>query len=286
VLVVAMAAVTAAAMQPPAGGGSGVVEGRVVDAATGSPLPGATVIATGTAAQTSTDRDGVFRLAGVPAGDRTVVVSYLGRKDEIVETKVVAGATARLDVKMSMVAFEESVTVTAEALILESQERALNVQKAAANITNVVSADLIGSFPDRNAAETTQRIPAVSITKDHPGAERELAVFGTTGYVQDREGIGIYTRPNGTGYLVSVDQLPGESIFHVYKREGEPGRPHDHSAELLVFKGGADGTDGLDVTSAPLGPDFPDGLLVAMNSSSKNFLFYRWSDIAAPMRTR
>jgi hypothetical protein len=104
----------------------------------------------------------------VPAGDRTVVVTYLGRKDEIVETKVVAGATARLDVKMSMVAFEESVTVTAEALILESQERALNVQKAAANITNVVSADLIGSFPDRNAAETTQRIPC-SVDYQGPG---------------------------------------------------------------------------------------------------------------------
>ena len=75
VLVVAMAGVAAAAGQPPAGGGSGVVEGRVVDAANGSPLPGATVIATGTAAQTSTDRDGVFRLSGVPAGDRTVVVT-------------------------------------------------------------------------------------------------------------------------------------------------------------------------------------------------------------------
>ena len=56
--------------------------------------------------------------------------------------------------------------------------------------------------------------------------------------------------PDGKGYIVSVDQLPGESVFHVYKREGEPGRPHDHSAELLSFTGGADGTDGLDVTSA------------------------------------
>ena len=88
---------------------------------------------------------------------------------------------------------------------------------------------------------------------DAPGADRELAVFGKTGYTQDREGIGIYTKPGGTGYIVSVDQLSGESVFHLYKREGEPGRPHDHSAELLVFKGGADGTDGLDVTSAPLG---------------------------------
>jgi 3-phytase len=80
---------------------------------------------------------------------------------------------------------------------------------------------------------------------------------------------------------VAVDQLPGESIFHVYRREGEPGRPHDHSKELLTFKGGADGTDGLDVSSAALGPDFPDGLMIAMNSAGRNFLMFRWRDIAS-----
>jgi len=112
----------------------------------------------------------------------------------------------------------------------------------------------------------------------------ELALFGTTGYHQDREGLGIYARPGGKGYIVSVDQLLADSVFHVYKREGEPGRPHDHSAELLVFTGGADGTDGLDVTSASLGPDFPDGLLVAMNSASRNFLMFHWNDIADRLR--
>ena len=33
---------------------------------------------------------------------------------------------------------------------------------------------------------------------DAPGAERELALFGTTGYQQDREGLGIYAMPGGT----------------------------------------------------------------------------------------
>jgi len=51
-----------AAAQPPPMAGSGVVEGRVVDAATGEPLPGAQVLVTGSAAETSTDRDGRFRL--------------------------------------------------------------------------------------------------------------------------------------------------------------------------------------------------------------------------------
>ena len=116
---------------------------------------------------------------------------------------------------------------------------------------------------------------------DAPDANRELALFGTTGFEQDREGIGIYALPDGTGYIVAVDQLPGESTFHVYRREGEPGRPHDHSKELLTFKGGADGTDGIDVSSAALGPDFPDGLMIAMNSASRNFLMFRWRDIAS-----
>jgi 3-phytase (myo-inositol-hexaphosphate 3-phosphohydrolase) len=104
-------------------------------------------------------------------------------------------------------------------------------------------------------------------------------LFATTGYRGDREGIGVYARTDGTGYIVSVDQVAKESVFHVYRREGEPGRPHDHSRELLTFTGGADDTDGLDVVSTPLGTDFPGGLLVAMNSAPRNFLLYRWSDI-------
>ena len=86
---------------------------------------------------------------------------------------------------------------------------------------------------------------------DAAAADSELALFGTQGYQGDREGLGIYALPDGTGYLVSVDQRPRESVFHVYAREGEPGRPHDHSRTLKTFRIGADETDGLDVTSAP-----------------------------------
>src|SRR5262249_45657823 len=115
---------------------------------------------------------------------------------------------------------------------------------------------------------------------DRPDASTELAFFATNGYQADREGIGIYARPDGTGYIVSVDQLPGESIFYIYKREGEPGRPHDHSRVLKAVRVGPDSTDGLDVTSASLGPEFPSGLMVAMNSASRNFLLVRWEDMA------
>lgn len=113
---------------------------------------------------------------------------------------------------------------------------------------------------------------------DHPDAARELAVFGTDGYAGDREGLAIYAGPDGTGYIVSSDQVPGGTRVHLYRREGAPGRPHDHAARVAIIPTRADETDGLDVTSRPL-PGFPRGLLVMMNSGAKNFQIYRWEDI-------
>ncbi len=110
---------------------------------------------------------------------------------------------------------------------------------------------------------------------DHPDAAKELAVFGREGFSADREGIAVYARPDGTGYIVCTDQIEGSSEYHVYRREGS-----DHRELLKVVRGGADSTDGLEITSAPLGPRFPRGAMVAMNSSGLNFLVYDWADVA------
>ncbi len=116
---------------------------------------------------------------------------------------------------------------------------------------------------------------------DHPDAARELAHFGESGFAADHEGIAIYAVDDRTGYLVCTDQIDRNSEYHVYRREGTPGNAHDHSELLKIFRGGADATDGIEITSAALGPRFPNGMMVAMNSGPKNFLLYRWEDIAA-----
>jgi 3-phytase len=111
-------------------------------------------------------------------------------------------------------------------------------------------------------------------------ASTELAHFARDGFSGDREGIAIYAGRGGVGYIIATDQLPGNSRYHLYRRDARPGASPDHRV-VRVFAGDADSTDGIEATSRALGPDFPGGLFVAMNSGARNFLFYRWSDIQA-----
>jgi len=175
VLVLALCCLSvAASAQTPA---TGTLESRVLDGTTGDPLPGATVAVEGTPLLATTDRTGSVRLSGVPVGDQTLIISYLGSNEVRVPVKVTAGVTTVPDVKLTKTGYEETVTVAAE-IIRDADARALNQQKTAPNITNVVSADQIGRFPDPNAAETTQRIPGISIQRDQ-GEGRYVIVRGT-----------------------------------------------------------------------------------------------------------
>ncbi len=105
---------------------------------------------------------------------------------------------------------------------------------------------------------------------DAPNAESELMVFGTDGFVEDREGVSIYTQPNGQGYILVSDQQG--NAFHIFQRSG------DH-AKVGVITLSTQNSDGSDVTSVRLNAQFPDGLFVAM-SNDRTFHFYDWREIA------
>jgi 3-phytase len=107
-------------------------------------------------------------------------------------------------------------------------------------------------------------------------SDEQLGVFGLDGFMEDREGISIYRTGPGTGYLIVSDQQ--RNAFRVYRREGEPGKPHDHTF-LKSVPVSAIESDGSDATNAALGPAFPNGLFVAM-SNGKVFHYYSWDDIA------
>ena len=110
---------------------------------------------------------------------------------------------------------------------------------------------------------------------DKADAAKELALFGTTGFVSDHEGIAVYPTSDSTGYLVVSDQQ-GQRL-QLFAREGAARAPHTH-VTLTTIPVAAKETDGLDVTATALSPAFPEGLLVMM-STDKTFHFYDWRDV-------
>jgi len=111
---------------------------------------------------------------------------------------------------------------------------------------------------------------------DAPDANVELALFGTDGFADQREGISIYTIDDGTGYILVSDQQG--NAFRIFTREGAPDDPNNHQLVKVVHTS-TNESDGSDVTSMVLDPRFPSGLFVAM-SDNRTFQYYSWDDIA------
>ena len=111
---------------------------------------------------------------------------------------------------------------------------------------------------------------------DAPQANEQLALFGTTGFASDLEGISIYKSGPASGYILVSNQQA--DTFRIFPREGTTGNPHDHPL-LHSVRLSTRESDGSDVTNVAL-PGFPGGLFVAM-STDRTFHYYAWGDIAA-----
>ncbi|HET6565603.1 MAG TPA: phytase, partial [Xanthomonadales bacterium] len=105
----------------------------------------------------------------------------------------------------------------------------------------------------------------------------------------DVEGLAIYFGPNGSGYLIASNQ--GADSYAVYERAGDNkflGLFHV-VADADTGIDGASETDGLDVTSANLGPAFPNGLFIVQDGRNispddrQNFKLVPWERIATEM---
>lgn len=105
-------------------------------------------------------------------------------------------------------------------------------------------------------------------------AEEQLAEFGRQDFTEDHEGLSIYKRSDGTGYLFVSDQQANR--FNVYAREGNPGSPHAHTLLASLYLG-TDESDGSELVNTPL-PGFAGGLFVAM-SADRTFRFYALDDM-------
>src|SRR5690606_39244403 len=112
---------------------------------------------------------------------------------------------------------------------------------------------------------------------DAPDAERELALFATSGFVGDHEGISIVPTGPETGYIVVSNQ--DGNTFEVFTRGGAPGDPYAHR-RVGSLRLATRASEGHETTPGALGEAFPGGVLVAM-SDNRTFHLYDWARLLA-----
>ncbi|NBC84520.1 MAG: TonB-dependent receptor [Bacteroidetes bacterium] len=166
------------------------VGGKVVDATTQEPLPGATIRIENTTSGTTTDLNGSFQLK-TKKSQPTLIISYVSYDQAIIKIDANTQDVQHLNIKLQPATTElEEVEVLGSA---EGKVKAMLEQRTAENIKNVVAAEQIEQFPDMNAAEAVQRIPGITLQRDQ----------GEGRYVQLRG-----TPPEYTNFSVNGEQIP------------------------------------------------------------------------------
>lgn len=139
---------------------TGTVTGVVVDSS-GRFLEGAEITVNGTSLLTTSEREGVFQLAGVPAGAQTLTVRYPGMAPATQPVQVTAGGTANVR------ALLKSDTIVLEAFTVstskEGMAQAIALQKASFNQKLVAASDQFGDISEGNVGEYLKFLPGIGI---------------------------------------------------------------------------------------------------------------------------
>ena len=181
------------------------IKGTVSDKGSGDFLPGANIFLEGTNYGTSSDRAGNYTINGVPEGEYTLIVTYVGYSDYSNSVSVGPDVlTHNAQMSVSYIAMD-AVNVSG---LAQGQAKALSQQRSANNIKNIVSSDMIERFPDQNVADAIQRLPAVSLETDH-GEGRYVQIRGAEAQLNTTTLNGIrIPSPEDTERMVSLDVIP------------------------------------------------------------------------------
>jgi iron complex outermembrane recepter protein len=224
---------------------SGTIEGRVFDARRGEFLEKARITVEGTKQEVLTDATGQYRLTNVPAGSAKITVFYtgLGSRSELVA--VPAGSSVQHDITFAATgAGAVGETVRMDSFVISSSKEmdgaalAINEQRFAKNIVNVVSADEFGTIADGSIGEFMKFLPG--ITSDYTGGDARR--FSINGVPAENVPISMggfdmaSAAGAGTGRQVELDQVSINSISRIeVNRSPTPDTPGSALAGAVNF---------------------------------------------------
>jgi TonB-dependent receptor len=191
---------------------AGVVTGRVVDASDGAPLPGANVRVQDADIGVSANERGRYQIQGLSPGTHTLVVSFVGFEPVNETVEVDAGETTEANVALESRVLESGEVVVTG--LREGQVRSINQKRQALNIIDAISADEAGRLPDLNVAESTQRLPGVTLRTDR-GEGRFVSIRGTSPNRNNVTFNGQAMASSAGTRATALDLVPAEMISSV-----------------------------------------------------------------------
>jgi iron complex outermembrane recepter protein len=228
---------------------TGTIEGRVLDSRRGEYLENARITVGISNQEILTDGTGHYRISNVPVGSVTLRIFYtgLGTQNEVVT--VAPGKITQHDITMGAGAPGRGTpnageTIKLDSFVVSSSKEmegaaiAINEQRFARNIMNVVSADEFGTIGDGSVGEFMKFLPG--ITSDYTGGDaRRFSINGVPagnvpisfGGFDMASGAGA-----GTGRQIELDQVSINSVARVeVNRSPTPESPGSALAGSVNF---------------------------------------------------
>ncbi len=172
----------------------GTIEGRVFNATSDQYVNNARVTIAPHRLEAFTDQHGRFRFTNVPAGETTLRFFYTGFPVGEQKLQMIGGQTFTQDFTLRLTSTSgPETTVTLDAFTvaanrdMAASDLAVNEQRFASSIKNVVSTDSFGDIAEGNVGEFVKFLPGVTLYRDGSDG-RSISLGGVP--------------PNGTPILI------------------------------------------------------------------------------------
>ncbi|MBL9187723.1 MAG: TonB-dependent receptor [Opitutaceae bacterium] len=192
---------------------TGSIAGRVSDAATGKSLQGAIVRVVGSKVADYTDSDGRFALSGVPAGPQRVEIDYVGLDVLVRDVTVTAGGLAPLNAALESKALKLEAYTVSESV--RGQALAINQQKTASGLVNIVSEETFSTNLGGNIGFTLQQLPGLSVNEGEDGEPSGVNIRGLEAKYNAVQMDGNRMPASGNSRAFSLGQLNADSVANI-----------------------------------------------------------------------
>jgi hypothetical protein len=152
------------------------ITGKVIDAGSGQPLAGATVMLKEKSKTVFADQNGAFTFNKLEAGNYTINCTYTGFQEKIIE-EIAVKEKDNTDLSISLTGKTEGevvVTVKRTKAAGETVSSLLIAQKNSANVSDGITQETIKKTPDKTSGDVIKRVSGASIQDDRFAVIRGL----------------------------------------------------------------------------------------------------------------